>query len=152
RPANAPFLSGSQELRDQLDLLHEEGGVAKIQRDMLGGLLDLENLSVSEVMIHRTKMHTINIELSPQEIVRAVLSSPYTRIPLWRGSQENIVGLLHSKDLLRALDAVGGNAELLAIDAIALDTWFVPDTTSLRDQLKAFLARKTHFALVVDEY
>ncbi len=149
---NAPILSANQELRDQLDLLHEEGGVAKIQRDMLGGLLDLEDLSVSEVMIHRTKMRTINADLTAQEIVREVLSSPYTRMPLWRDSQENIIGVLHAKDLLRALDNVGGDADRLSIEEIALESWFVPDTTSLRDQLKAFLAKKTHFALVVDEY
>jgi Mg2+/Co2+ transporter CorB len=149
---NTPILSASDELRGQLNLLHREGGVAKVERDMLGGLLDLEDLTVSEVMVHRTKMRTINADQTSEEIVREVLSSPYTRMPLWRGSQENIVGVLHAKDLLRALDAVGGDAGKLKVEAIALETWFVPDTTSLRDQLKAFLARKTHFALVVDEY
>ncbi len=150
--ANTPILSANEEIRGQVALLHKEGGVAKVQRDMLGGLLDLEDLTVSEVMVHRTKMRTINADLSSEEIVREVLSSPYTRMPLWRGSQENIVGVLHAKDLLRALDAVGGDAGKLKVEAIALETWFVPDTTSLRDQLKAFLAKKTHFALVVDEY
>ncbi|WP_347563150.1 CBS domain-containing protein, partial [Stenotrophomonas maltophilia] len=77
---------------------------------------------------------------------------PYTRMPLWRGTPENIVGVLHAKDLLRALDAAGGDASRLSVEALALETWFVPGTTSLRDQLKAFLTRKTHFALVVDEY
>jgi Mg2+/Co2+ transporter CorB len=149
---NVLILSASEEIRGQLDLLHQEGGVEKVERDMLGGLLDLEDLSVSEVMVHRTKMRTINADLSSEEIVREVLASPYTRLPLWRTSQENIVGVLHAKDLLRALDAVGGDASKLKVEAIALETWFVPDTTSLRDQLKAFLARKTHFALVVDEY
>jgi Mg2+/Co2+ transporter CorB len=150
--ANEPILSASEEIRGQVDLLHKEGGVAKVERDMLGGLLDLEDLTVSEVMVHRTKMRTINADLSSEEIVREVLASPYTRLPLWRGSQENIVGVLHAKDLLRALDAVGGDASKLKVEAIALETWFVPDTTSLRDQLKAFLGKKTHFALVVDEY
>ncbi|WP_457089285.1 HlyC/CorC family transporter [Microvirga sp. P5_D2] len=150
--ANTPILSASEEIRGQVDLLHKEGGVAKVQRDMLGGLLDLEDLTVSEVMVHRTKMRTINADLSSEEIVREVLASPYTRMPLWRESQENIVGVLHAKDLLRALDAVGGDASKLKVEAIALESWFVPDTTSLRDQLKAFLAKKTHFALVVDEY
>jgi Mg2+/Co2+ transporter CorB len=149
---NTPILSASEEIRGQVALLHKEGGVAKADRDMLGGLLDLKDLSVSEVMVHRTKMRTINADLSSEEIVREVLSSPYTRMPLWRESQENIVGVLHAKDLLRALDAVGGDASRLKVEAIALETWFVPDTTSLRDQLKAFLAKKTHFALVVDEY
>ena len=149
---NTPILSASEEIRGQVALLHKEGGVAKVERDMLGGLLDLEDLTVSEVMVHRTKMRTINADLSSEEIVREVLSSPYTRLPLWRESQENIVGVLHAKDLLRALDAVGGDAGKLKVEAIALETWFVPDTTSLKDQLKAFLAKKTHFALVVDEY
>src|SRR3712207_956677 len=149
---NTPILSASEEIRGQVALLHKEGGVAKADRDMLGGLLDLKDLSVSEVMVHRTKMRTINADLTSEEIVREVLSSPYTRLPLWRESQENIVGVLHAKDLLRALDAVGGDASKLKVEAIALETWFVPDTTSLRDQLRAFLAKKTHFALVVDEY
>ena len=150
--ANEPILSASEEIRGQVDLLHKEGGVVKDERDMLGGLLDLADLTVSEVMVHRTKMRTINADLSSEEIVREVLSSAYTRLPLWRGSQENIIGVLHAKDLLRALDAVGGDASKLRVEAIALETWFVPDTTSLRDQLKAFLSKKTHFALVVDEY
>jgi Mg2+/Co2+ transporter CorB len=149
---NEPILSAFEELRGQVDLLHKEGGVAKVERDMFGGLLDLEDLTVSEVMVHRTKMRTINADLTSEEIVREVLASPYTRLPLWRGSQENIIGVLHAKDLLRALDAVGGDASKLKVEAIALETWFVPDTTSLRDQLKAFLGKKTHFALVVDEY
>jgi Mg2+/Co2+ transporter CorB len=149
---NQAILSATEEIRGQVDLLHQEGGVAKVERDMLGGLLDLEELTVSEVMIHRTKMRTINADLTSEEIVREVLSSPYTRLPLWRERPDNIVGVLHAKDLLRALDAVGGDASKLKVEAIALETWFVPDTTSLRDQLKAFLAKKMHFALVVDEY
>ncbi|PSC02944.1 hypothetical protein SLNSH_21390 [Alsobacter soli] len=145
-------LSASEEIRGTVDLLHREGGVQKEARRMFGGLLDLEELGVSDVMIHRTKMRTISADLSSEEIVREVLSSPYTRLPLWSGTPENIVGVLHAKDLLRALDAVKGDASKLDVRAIALDPWFVPDTTSLADQLKAFLSRKTHFALVVDEY
>ncbi|HYF55977.1 MAG TPA: transporter associated domain-containing protein, partial [Salinarimonas sp.] len=146
------ILSATEEIRGQVDLLHKEGAVARAERDMLGGLLDLRDLTVADVMVHRTKMRSINADLSPEEIVREVLASPYTRLPLWREKHENIVGVLHAKDLLRALDAVGGDPNKLKIEAIALETWFVPDTTSLGDQLKAFLNRKTHFALVVDEY
>jgi Mg2+/Co2+ transporter CorB len=146
------FLSATDEIRGQVDLLHKEGGVGKAERDMLGGLLDLNELSVSEVMVHRTKMRTIDADLPPLEIVREVLASPYTRLPLWRGSHDNIIGVLHAKDLLRALAAVGGDPEQLKLEEIASESWFVPDTTTLRDQLRAFLARKAHFALVVDEY
>jgi Mg2+/Co2+ transporter CorB len=145
-------LTGTEELRGQLDLLHQEGGVAKAERDMLDGLLDLNDLSVADVMVHRTKMRIINADLPAEDIVREVLASPYTRLPLWREKHENIVGVLHAKDLLRALDVVNGDANKLKIENIAFEPWFVPDMTSLRDQLRAFLSKKTHFALVVDEY
>lgn len=150
--ANQPVLSASDEIKGQVALLHREGGVVKDERDMLGGLLDLKSLFVSDVMVHRTKMESIDADMPPADIVSAVISSTHTRLPLWRESQENIVGVLHSKDLLRALNKVGGDASSLNVDEIALETWFVPESTSLRDQLKAFLAKKTHFALVVDEY
>jgi Mg2+/Co2+ transporter CorB len=144
--------SGSEELRGAVDLLHSEGEVVKDDRDMLGGLLDLRELEVSDVMIHRTKMAAINADDPPEKIVGEVLTSSYTRLPLWRGTPENIVGVLHAKDLLRELNAVGGDESKIDIDAIALEPWFVPDTTTLDAQLKAFRKRKTHFALVVDEY
>jgi Mg2+/Co2+ transporter CorB len=122
------------------------------ERNMLVGLLDLGDLGVEDVMVHRTKMRTINADLGPEGVVAEVLASPYTRMPIWRGSSENIIGVLHAKDLLRALDAAGGDATRLDVEAIAFSPWFVPVTTSLHDQLKAFLAKKTHFALAVDEY
>jgi Mg2+/Co2+ transporter CorB len=145
-------LSGHEELRGAVDLLHREGEVKKDDRDMFGGVLDLRELEVSDVMIHRTKMATINADDAPEKIVSEVLASAYTRLPIWRGTPENIVGVIHAKDLLRELDAVGGDESKIDVGAIALEPWFVPDTTSLADQLKAFRKRKTHFALVVDEY
>ncbi|HLW92837.1 MAG TPA: HlyC/CorC family transporter [Roseiarcus sp.] len=148
----ASILSSHEELRGAVDLLHREGGVARDERDMFGGLLELSELVVSDAMVHRTTMRAIDADLPPVELVREVLASPYTRLPVWRGEPDNIIGVLHSKDLLRALAAAGGDASKLDIATIALEAWFVPDTTSLRDQLQAFLARKTHFALVVDEY
>jgi Mg2+/Co2+ transporter CorB len=149
---NQNVLSANDELRGQVDLMHQDGVVKKSDRDMLGGLLDLKELGVDDVMIHRTKMRTISLDLGPEAIVREVLASPYTRMPIWHEKPENIVGVLHAKDLLRALDAAGGDARKLDVEAIALQPWFVPVTTSLPDQLKAFLAKKTHFALAVDEY
>jgi Mg2+/Co2+ transporter CorB len=146
------LLSGHEELLGTVDLLHREGGVERTDRDMLGGLLNLRELEVSDVMIHRTKMRTINADLPPAELVKEVLASPYTRLPLWRGQPDNIVGVLHARDLLRVLAAAAGDPSGIDIAEIALDPWFVPDSTSLQDQLQAFLKRKTHFALVVDEY
>ena len=117
---------------------------------MLGGLLDLNDLSVSEIMVHRTKMRAIDAALPPGDIMREVLASPFTRLPIWRDSPDDIVGVIHAKDLLRAIAANGSKP--IDVEAIAIPPWFVLDTTSLRDQLKAFLAKKQHFALVVDEY
>ncbi len=146
------MLSPYEELKGAVDILHEEGNVERAARDMFGGVLDLQVLHVSDVMIHRTKMRTIDADLSPVQIVREVLSSPFTRMPLWRGQSDNFVGVLHSKDLLRALDAAGGAAEKIIIDEVMSEPWFVPEATTLEDQLEAFLKRKTHFALVVDEF
>src|SRR5947209_8763576 len=147
-----PVLSAHEELRGTVDLLHQEGGVEKLDRDMFGGLLDLRDLTVSDVMIHRTEMITINADGPAEEVVEAVLAAPVTRVPLWRESAENIIGILHAKDLLRAIQAVGGELSRIDISAIARPPWFVPDIRPLSEQLKAFRRRKTHFALVVDEY
>ena len=145
-------LTPQEELRSAVDLLHKEGSVERSHRDMFGGLLELNQLTVEDVMVHRTRMRTIDADESPAEIVRAVLASAYTRLPVWRDQPENIVGVIHAKDLLRALAAANGDASKVNLDEVALPAWFVPATTGLEDQLQAFLERKTHFALVVDEY
>jgi len=145
-------LSGHEELRGAVDVLHREGSVVKADRDMFGGVLDLRELHISDVMVHRTKMAAVNADDTAEEIMRGVLAAAYTRVPLWRGTPENIVGVLHVKDILRAFDEAEGNADKIDIASITLPPWFVPDTTTLDDQLRAFLRRKTHFALVVDEY
>ena len=145
-------LSAHEELRGAIDLLHREGDVEKHDRDMFGGVLDLRELVVSDVMVHRTNMMTLNAEDPPEAVVNAVIASPVTRIPLWRGNPENIVGILHVKDLLRALHAVDGDASKIDVSALMTPPWFVPDMRPLSEQMKAFRRRKTPFALVVDEY
>ncbi len=145
-------LSAREELRGAVDLFHREGGVEKLDRDMFGGVLDLRELAVSDVMVHRTNMITLNADEKPEEVVDAMIASPVTRLPLWRGNPENIVGVLHVKDLLRALHALGGDAAKVDIASLLTPPWFVPDTRSVSEQLKAFRRRKTPFALVVDEY
>jgi Mg2+/Co2+ transporter CorB len=148
RTVRSPY----DELKSAVDILHDEGNVERSARDMFGGVLDLQVLHVSDVMIHRTKMRTIDVDLPPDQIVREVLSSPFTRMPLWRERPDNFVGVLHSKDILRALNAAGGDASKLDVGEVMFAPWFVPEATTLEDQLEAFLKRKTHFALVVDEY
>ena len=149
---NQSILSPHEEIRGTIDLLHSEGSVDKADRDMVGGLLDLRDLTVSDVMVHRTKMVTVNADDPADDVIAAVLKAQYTRIPLWRGTPENIVGILHAKDLLRALKSAEGDLDRIDVTSLALPPWFVPDIRPLSEQLKAFRRRKTHFALVVDEY
>jgi Mg2+/Co2+ transporter CorB len=103
-------------------------------------------------MIHRTEVIMANADDPPEKVVEAVLSGPVTRVPLWRGTPENIIGILHVKDLLRAIHAGAGTPTKIDVTAIARPPWFVPEFRPLYEQLKAFRRRKTPFALVVDEY
>jgi Mg2+/Co2+ transporter CorB len=146
------MLTGHEEIRGTVEVLHKEGAFEKHDRDRVGGLLDLAELEVSDIMIHRTRMRTVNGDDPPETIVREVLESPYTRLPVWRGGTDNIVGVIHAKDLLRALHEVDNDPGKVDIMKVAKKPWFVPDTTTLQDQLNAFLRRKMHFAIVVDEY
>jgi Mg2+/Co2+ transporter CorB len=147
-----PLLPPHERLRGAVDLMHREGTVEKHDRDMLGGLLDLRDLTVADVMIHRTEVITADVGETADKVIERVINEMVTRIPLWRGTPENIVGILHVKDLLRAIEAAGRDASKIDIMSIARPPWFVPDIRPLSEQLKAFRRRRTPLALVVDEY
>ncbi len=149
---NANILAAHEEIRGTIDLQAKEGTVAKGDANMLGGVLDLGDLQVADIMVHRTKMETINGDDPPAKILDQLLKSQYTRAPVWKEEPENIIGVLHTKDLLLALGRSGWDPEKLDIMSFATEPWFVPDTTSLKDQLNQFLKKKAQMALVVDEY
>lgn len=148
----ANILAAHEEIRGTIDLQAKEGTVAKGDAEMLGGVLDLGDLQVADIMVHRTKMETIDIDEPPAKILDQLMRSQYTRVPLWKDEQENIVGVLHTKDLLLALSRNDWEPDKLDIMKSASEPWFVPDTTTLRDQLNQFLKKKMQMALVVDEY
>jgi Mg2+/Co2+ transporter CorB len=148
----ANILAAHDEIRGTIDLQAKEGTVLKHDAEMLGGVLDLRDLQVADIMIHRTKMETLDVDSDPQDILDEILSSQYTRMPLWKDEPENIVAVLHTKDLLTALGRVGWDVAKLDIMSFAQEPWFVPDTTSLKTQLNQFLKKKAQMALVVDEY
>jgi Mg2+/Co2+ transporter CorB len=145
-------LAAHEEIRGAVEYHHSEGLVETRDRWMLGGVLDLAERDVSEVMVHRKAISMIDGDLSPREIVAAALESAHSRLPIYRDDPENIVGLLHAKDLLQALADADGRIDDVDVAGITRNAWFIPETTSLKDQLAAFLKRRTHFALVVDEY
>lgn len=148
----ANILAAHEEIRGTIDLQAREGTVAKGDAEMLGGILDLGDLQVADIMVHRTKMETLDIDEPPAKIIDQIMRSQYTRMPLWKDEPENIVGVLHSKDLLQALSRNDWQPDKLDIAKSATEPWFVPDTTTLRDQLNQFLKKKIQMALVVDEY
>jgi Mg2+/Co2+ transporter CorB len=149
-PVKGQFGLSLEALRGAIEYHAEEGGVPKQERDMLGGILDLADVEVGEVMVHRRSMVTIDADMPPQQVVELVTSNPYTRYPVWRGDPDAVIGVLHAKDLLTAVSRNG----LEGLDLVTLTSppWFIPDTTPLRHQLFAFRQRRLHLALVVDEY
>ncbi len=149
---NQKVLSPQDEIRGTIELQVHEGGMVKEHKDMLAGILDLDEISLEDVMVHRKSVEMINVKDDIHDIFQQIVSSSYTRLPLWEGDQDNIIGVVHAKDVLRITRKNDGKLNHINLRKIAVAPWFVPETTSLREQLKMFLARKAHFALVVDEY
>lgn len=139
-------------IRGAIDLHHSEGAVVKADRDRLGGILDLGERTVSEIMIHRKNVFSIDFGLEPESIITEALNSNHSRIPLWQNEQENIVGIVHIRDLMQLVrqQKIGLTREM--IRQVAKRPWFVPETTPLKDQLEAFRTKRKHIACVVDEY
>lgn len=157
--ANTLMFSIHEEIAGALALGTSEGTVQKEDRDRLLGALDLGNRTVEEIMRHRSQVEMIDADADPDTILTTVLASPHTRLPLYRGERENVVGVIHAKDLLRAVEKVvrgedGNLASIRDLDVLklAMKPYFVPETTPLDEQMREFLKRRTHFALVVDEY
>ena len=150
--AAANALSAHEEIRGAINLHHEEGAVVKKDRDMLGGILDLQELTIADIMVHRTKMHMIDAASGPSDILAQVLKSGHSRIPVYKEDSDNIIGILHAKNFFLALQNNNNDITKIDVEDILIPAWFVPGTRPVPDQLNAFLRRKAHFALAVDEY
>ena len=142
----------AEEIRGAVNLHTEEGLVDKHERDQILGVLNIGDLDVEDVMIHRKNLIMIDADLPAKDIVKQVLASGHSRLPLWREDIDNVVGVLHVKDLLAAINKSSGDMDKLNITKVMREPWFTPETTSVLDQLKAFQVKRAHFALVVDEY
>lgn len=140
------------EIRGAIEYHHDEGLVESRDRHMLGGVLDLAGMDVSQVMVHRKNIVMLDADEPVRAVIAQALEAPFTRLPLYRGETENIVGVLHAKDLARAMEAAGGDLDAIDLAKISTEPWFIPDTSNLKDQLNAFLKQRNHFALIVDEY
>ena len=148
----ADVFAAHEEIRGAIEFHHEEGAMESRDRRMLGAVLDLSQMDVSEVMVHRKAIAMLDADAPPRELINEALNAPHTRMPLFKDNPENIVGVIHSRDLLKAVAARGGKTDGLDIMSVAREPWFIPETTNLNDQLSAFLRAKIPLALVVDEY
>jgi len=146
------LVDAHDELRGQISIHHQEGEVKKGDRDMLGAILDLPDITVEDVMVHRKNITAIDINEINEKIIKEILSSPFTRIPVWEENTDNFIGLLHIKSLTKEAFLNNNDFQNINIRKILSKPWFVPETTSLKEQLNAFLDKKLHMALVVDEY
>lgn len=144
--------TAEEAIRGTIELHHSEGAVEKADRDMLGSILDLNKRTLDQIMIHRSEVEMIDLGAEPDTIIAQAIAYNHSRIPLWKNEPENIVGILHMKDLLRLIreQRIGVTREM--IRQIAHKPWFVPETTTLADQLSTFRSRRKHFVCVVDEY
>ncbi len=142
-----------EELRGAIDLHGKRMDREDVQheRAMLRSILDLDDVNLNKIMIHRKSVFTLDINMPTRELVEAVMDSRYTRIPLWENEPNNIIGIVHAKTLLRAIRNTNDIDEL-NIRELASEPWFVPDATNLLDQLQAFQKRREHFSIIVDEY
>ncbi|MBX7250018.1 MAG: HlyC/CorC family transporter [Caulobacteraceae bacterium] len=145
-------LAAHEEIKGAIEYHHSEGLVEGRDRQMLGGVLDLSDLTVEQVMVHRKSVLMLDADLPISELIAEALEIGHTRIPLYRENPENIVGVLHARDLMRAMADAGGKVEKIDVAKIMHEPWFIPEATNLKDQLQAFLKTRRHFALVVDEY
>lgn len=146
------FVSATDVIRGTIELHHREGKMIKQDRDMLGSILDLNDIEVADIMVHRKQVETLNADLSAAELVAQAVATLHSRIPLWHGDPDNIIGLLHVKNLIKAMGERKAGLSTRDIIAICAKPWFIPETTNLRDQLLAFRSKRQHFAFVVDEY
>ncbi|MGH1465308.1 MAG: HlyC/CorC family transporter [Cognatishimia sp.] len=156
---DSQILAVREEIAGAIQLGHSEGIVEKEDRDRILGALDLSDRTVEEIMLHRSGIEMINADQDPAEILAQCLESNYTRLPVFKDDPENIIGVVHAKDFLRAIHAKlagneGDTADLEKFDLseVAKKPYFIPETTALDEQMRQFLRRRSHFALVVDEY
>ncbi|NDB82274.1 MAG: DUF21 domain-containing protein [Alphaproteobacteria bacterium] len=147
-----PEISAVDEVRGVIEHYHQEGNVRKDDRDMLGGILDLKHTTVEEAMIHRSQIISIDIDQPLGEIITQALNSPHTRIPMWKGTKDNIVGILHLRSILKALHKNKYNFGKIDISSYITEPWFIPENAALSKQLVEFKDRRSHMAIVVDEY
>jgi Mg2+/Co2+ transporter CorB len=145
-------ISGAEEVRGVIEHHMHEGNVIKDDRDMLGGILDIRNMVISDIMIHRSKIVAIDIDTQADKILKMALASNHTRIPIWEKTPDNIIGILHIRDLIRKVHDTKIDSKDFNLRALLKAPIFIPDNALVTHQLQVFREGQSHLACVVDEY
>lgn len=150
---NSTHENQDEELRGAIEMRVSDGNEDEEQKKiMLKSILDLEDIRVTQAMIHRKNMVTIDLSLPIEKIAEELSMCQFSRIPVWKDDPENITGILKTKTFFRALQMCNGNVENIKINTLVSQPWFIPETTHLLEQLQNFRKKREHFAIVVDEY
>ena len=152
-PSNQTQESDEEELRGAIDLHGRDSDQDNVEESsMLASILDLDDMTLQDIWTHRSDMIAVDRTMDMASLVQRVLDASFTRLPVYDGTRDHIIGLIHAKNLLRAIQKSGGDLGALELDKIMSKPWFVLETTSLLDQLRAFRSRREHFAFIIDEY
>jgi len=144
---NTDISTSEDELRGTIDLHAKSEGTTQ-EKDMLQGILDLDDLQVKEIMTHRKNIEVIYVNESINKNIKKILNSQFTRLPLYDKNSDKILGIINVKDVLKNIN----KKKKLDLKLIAKNAWFIPETTSVLDQLQEFKKKQRHLAFVVDEY
>jgi putative hemolysin len=143
-------LSGvsEEDIKGIISLGEEERVIAREKRQMLHGILRLTETTIEDVMIPRTQVVAIDLDMKPREVLEVIRQSGNTRIPVYEGTLDDIVGVLHSKDVFRYWDRL----DEMDLRSLPRRPLFVPETATLEGLLQAFQDQRQHMAIVIDEY
>lgn len=138
-----------KELQDAINSSEEEGILNESEGDMLQSIFDFGDTIVREVMVPRTDMVCCPSDATLSDFLELIVRSGHSRVPIFEGSMDQIVGLVYAKDLLRNW---GANDETLMLTEVMRTPYFIPETKRIEDLLVYFRTRRVHMAIVVDEY
>jgi putative hemolysin len=144
------FVQTREDIRLSVAEAEDAGAIREAEEEMLYKVFDFADKEVHEVMVPRPQVVAISVDLPPEDCLAAVIDSPHTRYPAYRGSLDEIVGVLHVRDLFSALNDRG--IADVAIEQLLRPAQIVPETKDLAALLADFRRTKNHMAIVVDEY
>jgi len=137
------------EIQEIMDAGEEEGVINQEENEMIRSILTLGDSMVREIMLPRMEMACVSIEDEVSEVLKSIIASGHSRLPVYEGTIDNVIGLIYAKDLLRYW---GEPDDAIELRKLIRPPFFVPETKNLEELLHDFKKRRVHMAVVIDEY